>query len=97
MLSRYGHLEQIPADPADWDITLRGAAKLGTTLREQMDSALLFRRIATVVLEAPVSTSVDELRWTGPADPAEFARLCAHLDAPALPSRAEKLAARRTE
>ncbi len=97
VLSRYGHLEQIPADPADWDITVRGAAKLGTTLREQMDSALLFRRIATVVLEAPVSTSVDELHWTGPADPAEFARLCAQLDAPALPSRAEKLAARRTE
>ncbi|HVH21115.1 MAG TPA: 5'-3' exonuclease H3TH domain-containing protein [Pseudonocardia sp.] len=94
VLSRWGHLEDIPAEPGAWDIAVRGAVKLGATLREQFDDALLFRRIATVVPEAPVSTNVDEIRWTGPADPAEFAKLCETIDAPALPARAEKLAAR---
>ena len=60
MLSRWLHLEDIPADPADWDVTVRSAAKLAATLREQFELALLFRRIATVVPAAPVSASVDE-------------------------------------
>jgi 5'-3' exonuclease len=94
VLSRWGHLEDIPADPADWEITVRGAAKLSATLREQFDEALLFRRIATVLPEAPVSASVDEIRWTGPADPAAFAQLCAEIGAPALPDRVGKLAER---
>jgi 5'-3' exonuclease len=94
VLSRWGHLEDIPADPADWEIPVRGAAKLSATLRERFDEALLFRRIATVVPEAPVSATVDEIRWTGPADPAVFATLCAEIDAPALPHRVGKLTER---
>ena len=94
VLSRWGHLEDIPADPADWEITVRGAAKLSATLRAHFDEALLFRRIATVVPKAPVSASVDEIRWTGPADPAAFAQLCVKIDAPALPHRVGKLAER---
>jgi 5'-3' exonuclease len=94
VLDRWGRLEDVPADPGDWEVNVRGAAKLGATLREQFELALLFRRIATVVPEAPVSASVDETRWTGPADPAEFAKLCETINAPALPARAEKLAAR---
>lgn len=80
VLSRWVHLELIPADPADWDVTVRSAAKLAGTLREQFELALLFRRIATVLTEAPVSASVDEMRWTGPADPAAFAQLCGTID-----------------
>jgi hypothetical protein len=37
---------------------------------------------------------VDEIRWTGPADPAAFAQLCAEIGAPALPDRVGKLAER---
>lgn len=92
VLARYGHLEDIPADPATWDVTVRGAAKLGATLQEQYDDALLFRLIATINTDAPTISNVDELRWTGPT-PAlpEVAR---RLDAPALVDRANKLAAR---
>ena len=73
---------------------MRGAVKLARHCASSSTTALLFRRIATVVPEAPVSANVDEIRWTGPADPAEFAKLCETIDAPALPARAEKLAAR---
>jgi len=66
VLARYGHIEMIPADYDDWDITVRGGVGLATTLREQRDAALLFRRIATVDRDAPVSRRVDELQWRGP-------------------------------
>jgi 5'-3' exonuclease len=92
VLARYGHLEDIPADPATWDVTVRGAAKLGATLQEQFDDALLFRLIATINTDAPTISNVDELRWTGPT-PA-LAEVARRLDAPALVERANKLATR---
>jgi 5'-3' exonuclease len=93
VLRRWGHLEDIPADPLVWDAGVRGATKLNATLRDHFDLALLFRRIATVELDAPVSSTVDELVWTGPPDPAAFAELCIRLGAPGLVSRAERLTA----
>jgi 5'-3' exonuclease len=96
VLRRWGHLENIPDDPTTWDAGVRGAAKLNAVLRDQFELALLFRRIATVEPDAPVSDSVDELLWTGPADPAAFATLCEKLGAPGLADRATKLAASRS-
>lgn len=93
VLGRWGHLEAIPANPADWDVTVRGAVKLGATLRDQFDLALLFRRIATVDLAAPVSATVDDLCWTGPVDWAAFATLCEELGATRLIDRVAALAA----
>jgi 5'-3' exonuclease len=92
ILRRWGHLEDIPADPVTWDAGVRGAAKLNAALREGYELALLFRRIATLELDAPVSDSVDELRWTGPPDPGAFAALCEKLGAPRLVDRAARLA-----
>jgi len=94
ILRRWGHLEDIPADPVTWDAGIRGAAKLNAVLREQFELALLFRRIATVETDAPVSESVDELRWTGPPDPDAFAAMCDKLDAPNLVRRSDALVAR---
>jgi 5'-3' exonuclease len=94
ILRRWGHLEGIPADPVTWDAGIRGAAKLNAVLRDQFELALLFRRIATVETDAPVSESVDELRWTGPPDPDAFASMCDKLDAPNLLRRSNALVAR---
>jgi 5'-3' exonuclease len=74
VLARYGRIEDVPASHEDWDVKVRGAAKLAATLRDGMDDALLFRRIATVAYDAPTIDSVDELAWKGPrADLAESA------------------------
>jgi 5'-3' exonuclease len=91
VLRRWGHLEDIPGDPVTWDAGVRGAAKLNATLREQFELALLFRRIATVETDAPVSAGVDELRWTGPPDPAAFAKLADELGSPGLVGRVRSL------
>ena len=69
-----------------------GGAKLAATLQREYEEALLFRRIATIETDAPVSASVDELEWMGPSP--GFAEICARLDAPNFVRRAERLAAR---
>ena len=93
VLSRYGHLEQIPDCHDDWDIKVRGAERLAGTLVEHRFDALLYRRLATLDLNAPVMAGVDELQWTGPLD--HLGTMCAHLDAPRLADRAKKLAETR--
>jgi 5'-3' exonuclease len=93
VLRAFGHIEDIPADPATWHINVRGAAALAATLAEQKAEALLFKRIATLELDAPVPDDVEALRWTGPKD--GFAELAASIDAPALAERADALAAAR--
>lgn len=93
VLATFGSLEAIPPSSADWGIpSLRGAEKLAATLRDQMELALLFRRIATVETDVAVGT-VDDWRWAGPRP--EFEAMAAEIGAPGLWSRATQLAARR--
>ena len=92
LLARYGHLEDIPADPSEWDVPVRGAAKLAATLTEQRDDADLFKLIATVRTDADVG-SVDDWHWTGPTD--EFPAWCARFGWPRLARDAAALAAQR--
>ncbi len=82
VLSRYGHLEHIPEAPGQWDITVRGAAKLAATLVEHRDDAYLFRRIATVDTEGPDVGTVDDLAYSGPKP--GFAEFCHRINAPRL-------------
>jgi len=90
ILTRYGHIDQVPFDVAEWDgVDVRGAAKLAITLRNNFEDALLFRRIATVDLDAPVSASVDDLVWKGPGP--GFDERCAELGAERVAKRAHEL------
>lgn len=87
VLDRYPHLEDIPASVAAWDVSVRGAASLALTLREQRADALLYRELARLRLDAPIEQSdPDELRWRGP-DAAALAALAVKLAAPDLPRR----------
>ncbi len=92
LLARYGHITSIPLDPGEWDVPVRGAARLATTLRDGYEDALLFRRIATVELGAPVSASVDEMLWTGPIAGTGLDQRCQELGVPRLAERAYRLA-----
>ena len=89
VLRRYGHIEDIPAAAGQWDITVRGGAKLAATLADNMADALLFKDLATLRLDAPTVASVDELEWTGPTS--DLAGIAEYLDAPDLMSRTKKL------
>lgn len=93
VLARWGHLEDIPPDPARWEVTVRGAAKLAATLEAARDDALLFKELATLRVDRSLLGAVEDLRWHGPT--ADFARLCADFDGAGLSRRAEALAASR--
>ena len=90
VLAHYVHLEEIPDEPWKWAVKVRSRDRLAATLREEREAAELFRELATLVRDAPVSGSVDELRWRGPAP--ELAAMAERLKAPGLVQQAERLA-----
>ena len=92
LLARYGHLEDIPADAADWDVSVRGAAKLAATLVAGRADADLFKRLATVRTDAVVGT-VDDWLWTGPSE--DFPGWCERFGWPGLAVVAAALAEAR--
>lgn len=78
VLARWVHLDAIPPDPAQWEVKVRGADRLAATLRERKDEALLFRRLATLRRDTPLTQSLDDLRWRGAPREAWYA-LCDEL------------------
>jgi hypothetical protein len=90
---KFKHLEQIPADVVNWRVDVANAGRLSATLKANWENVLLFKRLATPVVDGPVKHSVDDLRWTGPSK--YFREFCARLEAPELQQKAETLAASR--
>lgn len=90
VLRAYGHLEQIPHAPGQWEVAgVRGVPKLAATLAEQYDLALLFKRLATLDTSVDVGRP-EQWRWSGPTD--ELATWCERLDAPDVLAKARRLA-----
>jgi 5'-3' exonuclease len=79
ILSVYPHLEDIPAAETDWRVAVRGAASLAASLRDHRAEAYLYRRLATLRFDVPLSEQLDDLRWRG-ARRAELTALCHELD-----------------
>jgi 5'-3' exonuclease len=78
VLAHYGHIESIPDDADAWDIKVRGAKALADNLRDQRGDALLFRVLATLRTDVPLSESLSDLEWKG-ARRAELEALCDEL------------------
>jgi 5'-3' exonuclease len=92
VLARYGHLEDIPLSPGQWDVPVRGAGTLAHTLADQIENARLFKLLATLRVERDLLTSVDDLLWRGPT--AAFADFCAGIDGERLLEKALALGAK---
>ena len=86
VLSRYVHLEEIPASVSAWDVHVRGGATLAATLREHLEEVMLFRELATLVTDVPLPETLDDLRWKG-AHRDEFTAMAERLGAPGLIDR----------
>ncbi|MGM0575221.1 MAG: 5'-3' exonuclease [Myxococcota bacterium] len=61
--ARYGRLEDIPDDPGDWNVDVRGAERLAATLREHRGEAGLYKRLTTLRTDAPIDDEAPA--WTG--------------------------------
>ena len=70
VLARWHRIEDIPDDPARWQVPVRGAAGLATTLRERRVDALLYKRLATLRIDAPIACGLDDIAWRGVDGPA---------------------------
>jgi len=89
LLAGYLHLEAIPRDPERWPSAVRRAATLADALASGWESALLYRRLATLVTRVPLEETLDDLRWTGiPRD--RFEDWCGRLGADRLLASARR-------
>jgi len=78
LLARYGSIDRIPDREQDWDVRVRGAAKLAQSLREHRDDAALFRRLATLRTDVPLPETLEDLLWKG-VPRGDFEDLCAEI------------------
>jgi 5'-3' exonuclease len=75
LLARYGHIEGIPDDADEWDVAVRGAARLAETLAGRREDALAYRTLTTLRRDVPLAESLDDLAWRG-VPRARFLALC---------------------
>ena len=75
VLARYPRLELIPPEAAGWEVKVRGADKLASTLQEAQDVVYLYRELTTLRLDVPLEETLSDLEWKGvPA--ARFNEFC---------------------
>jgi 5'-3' exonuclease len=93
LLGAYVYLDAIPREASDWSVRPRGAEKLAATLRERLQDALLYRRLATLVKDAPLPETPDlaALAWHG-VQRAPFEALCDRLGLARLRTRPQRWA-----
>jgi len=86
VLAEYEHLERIPDDPAEWTVKVRGAQGLAASLAGHREPATLYRTLATLRLDVPLTEATGDLRWRG-ARREELTVLCEELATPGLLER----------
>ncbi len=79
LLRVYGHLEEIPRE-GEWKATVRGVPRLQESLRARFDDALLYKKLATLVTDVPLTESLEDLRFRG-VPRAPFAAWCTKVGA----------------
>jgi 5'-3' exonuclease len=65
VLARYEQIENIPRYAHEWDVDVRGAKRLASTLDERRDDALLYKTLATLVTDVPLPHGLADLEWRG--------------------------------
>ena len=85
VLSQFGHIEEIPADLAQWPISAGRARRLAENLAAQRDDALLYRRLTMLRSDVPLTESLSDLEWRGARS--EFRQFCHELGVDDLPGR----------
>ncbi len=78
VLGRYEHIELIPDDPSDWEVSPRGAAAMASNLSERRNDALLYKQLATLRLDVPLPEDLADLKWGG-VKRKEYESLCQEL------------------
>ena len=91
LLAHYEKIENIPLDSNDWDVSVRGAAKLAETLSNNFDNAQLYKTLTILRKDIPLISNISELEWAGPKE--HFEELCSRLDASKFAERLKNISA----
>jgi 5'-3' exonuclease len=75
VLERYRHLENIPDNALLWDASPRGAKTMATSLKEHRAEAALYKDLATLRFNVPLTETLEDLEWKG-AHRANYESLC---------------------
>jgi 5'-3' exonuclease len=68
VLAKWGHLDAIPPSALDWDLDVRNASRLATTLEHERPAAILYRTLATLNRDSDIAKAtptLDDLEWRG--------------------------------
>jgi 5'-3' exonuclease len=68
VLAHYKHMESIPDDPGKWkvsSISSGRAASLAESLSQRRDEAQLYKTLATVREDVPLTEKLKDLKWQG--------------------------------
>jgi 5'-3' exonuclease len=68
VLSRFDHLESIPADPGAWGLPVGRASRLAENLGARRQEAFLYRQLATLRIDVPLVETLGDLEWLGARD-----------------------------
>ena len=66
LLSIYERADRIPDDEKSWRIDVRGASTLAASLREHRNVLPLYRTLATLRTDCPITCDAEALAWRGP-------------------------------
>lgn len=89
LLRAFVHVEAIPDDPSTWPRTLRGAPRLAASLAPMRKEVALYKQLATLVTDVPLTETLDDLRHRGVPREA-FLAWCKKLDAEGLATRPKR-------
>jgi 5'-3' exonuclease len=65
VLTAYGSLENIPDSAESWRVPVRGAAALAESLASRRTDALLYKRLATLRLDVPLTENLADMAYQG--------------------------------
>ncbi|MBK5109708.1 MAG: hypothetical protein JJE12_16350, partial [Anaerolineales bacterium] len=85
LLSKYGHIEAIPEDISEWEMTPGRARRLAENLAEHVEQAQLYRQLTTLRTDVPLEEGVADLEWQGARE--ELKPFCEELGVNDIPER----------
>jgi 5'-3' exonuclease len=78
VLAEFRHIENIPDDPADWTVAVRGARGIAESLSERRVEAALYKNLATLRRDVPIREDLADLEWQG-VRRSDYENLCDEL------------------
>ena len=85
LLSKFQHIENIPDNIEQWDMTTGRARRLAENLSAHKEEVGLYRKLTTLRSDVPIEESLADLEWRGARE--ELKEFCAQLGANDIPDR----------